>query len=110
MMSARGFLIAAEEDFGITSVEAQACGTPVVALARGGSLETVRDLDTPAPSGTFFHQQTPDAVAAAIRTLETHEDRFDREGMRAATMRFSPEAFRKNFSSVVNSALRHARP
>ena len=57
LRGARAFLFAAEEDFGILPVEAQACGTPVIAYGRGGSLETVRGLDAAAPTGAFFARQ-----------------------------------------------------
>uniref|UniRef100_UPI0010FAB60F glycosyltransferase n=1 Tax=Pseudomonas viridiflava TaxID=33069 RepID=UPI0010FAB60F len=51
MRSAKAFVFAAEEDFGISPVEAQACGTPVIAFAKGGDMETVRGLDHPQPTG-----------------------------------------------------------
>src|SRR6266404_5804267 len=53
---ARAFVFAAEEDFGISVVEAQACGTPVIAYGKGGALETVRDLSEPRPTGMFFDE------------------------------------------------------
>ncbi|OQA40766.1 MAG: D-inositol 3-phosphate glycosyltransferase [Candidatus Omnitrophica bacterium ADurb.Bin314] len=61
---ARALIFPAEEDFGIVPVEAQACGTPVIAYAKGGSLETVK-------SGVFFEHQTPEAVVDAVRRFET---------------------------------------
>ena len=70
LRGARAFLFAAEEDFGILPVEAQACGTPVIAYGRGGSLETVRGLDAAAPTGMFFARQEPDAVADAVRAFD----------------------------------------
>ncbi len=54
---ARAFIFAAEEDFGILPVEAQACGTPVIAYRRGGVLETVRGLEAAQPTGVFFDEQ-----------------------------------------------------
>jgi len=58
MQRARAFVFAAEEDFGITLVEAQACGTPVIALGKGGALETVVGLGSRGrPTGLFFHKQ-----------------------------------------------------
>jgi glycosyltransferase involved in cell wall biosynthesis len=53
MAGARAFVFAAEEDFGITPLEAQACGTPVIAFGRGGALETVRALGQIGPTGLF---------------------------------------------------------
>ncbi len=68
MQRARAFVFAAEEDFGIAPVEAQACGTPVIAYGRGGAAETVRAGET----GVFFHEQTAAAIAAAVRRFEGH--------------------------------------
>lgn len=62
LASARAFVFAAEEDFGILSVEAQACGTPVIALGRGGACETVIAEET----GLFFEQATPQALQHAL--------------------------------------------
>jgi glycosyltransferase involved in cell wall biosynthesis len=53
MQRAKAFVFAAEEDFGITPVEAQACGTPVIAFGKGGSLETIRSLENQHPTGVF---------------------------------------------------------
>lgn len=65
--SARGYLYAAEEDFGITQVEALAAGAPVIALGRAGTLDIVDD----GVSGVLFAEQTVDAVASAIERFET---------------------------------------
>jgi len=54
MQKAKAFVFAAEEDFGITPVEAQACGTPVIAFGKGGSLETVRPFGVDNPTGLFL--------------------------------------------------------
>lgn len=53
MKNAKAFVFAAEEDFGITPVEAQACGTPVIAFGKGGSLETIRPYGVNKPTGVF---------------------------------------------------------
>ena len=69
--SARAFLFAAQEDFGISPVEAQACGTPVIAYGVGGSRETVRDLRTETrPTGLLFDAQTPAALKAAVEAFD----------------------------------------
>ena len=82
---AAAVLMPGEEDFGIVPVEAQACGTPVVALARGGALETVRDGET----GVLFADATADAMAAALdRATRTS---FDRSRIRAHAEHFSRE-------------------
>ncbi|HEE1160993.1 TPA: glycosyltransferase family 4 protein, partial [Klebsiella pneumoniae] len=58
MRNAKAFVFAAEEDFGIIPVEAQACGTPVIAFGKGGALETIRPLGVDKPTGLFFQKQT----------------------------------------------------
>ncbi len=73
LQRARGFVFAAEEDFGILPVEAQACGTPVIAYGAGGSLETVLPAGNPLGmpgTGVFFAEQTSAAVCAAIIRFE----------------------------------------
>src|SRR6185436_11351267 len=67
MAAARAFVFAADEDFGIMPVEAQACGTPVIALGRGGAKETVIGGQT----GCFFETQTPEAIVSAVEQFET---------------------------------------
>ena len=67
MQRARAFLFAAEEDFGIVPVEAQACGTPVIAFGRGGAAETVVHGKT----GWFFSEQTPTSVQQAVQLFES---------------------------------------
>lgn len=57
MQKAKAFVFAAEEDFGITPVEAQACGTPVIAFGKGGSLETIRPLGVLNPTGIFLNSK-----------------------------------------------------
>jgi len=100
---ARAFLFAAEEDFGILPVEAQACGTPVIALGRGGALETVTSA-----TGRFFGEATPDAIAAAVRDfLSEPPPRAD--ACRANTERFSVGHFHAAISSyVADQWIQHA--
>lgn len=108
MQRAKAFVFAAEEDFGITPVEAQACGTPVIAFGRGGSLETVRGVgDSQLRTGAFFDAQTADDIVDAL-------DRFDAlprgqyrpQVCRANAERFAPEFFRNAFSEVVARSYR----
>jgi glycosyltransferase involved in cell wall biosynthesis len=82
---ATAVLLPGEEDFGIVPVEAQACGTPVVALARGGALETVRNDDT----GVLFREPTVDSMAGALERAGRLT--FDRGRIRANAERFSRE-------------------
>ncbi len=97
MQRARAFVFAAEEDFGIVPVEAQACGTPVIAFGRGGAAETVQDGTT----GIFFEEQTVESLGAAIRRFETMT--FDPASCRANAVRFAPERFRQEFTQFVDS-------
>ncbi len=94
---ARAFLFASREDFGIVLVEAQAAGTPVIALGQGGALETVRGLDDPAPSGHFFHHQRVEDVVEAIRTFERESYRILPTACRANALRFGVERFQREF-------------
>jgi glycosyltransferase involved in cell wall biosynthesis len=70
LQNAKAFIFAAEEDFGIAPLEAQACGTPVIAFAKGGALETLRGLQTDSPTGVFFYEQTPESIMQAVHTFE----------------------------------------
>src|SRR5918995_2627339 len=72
---ARAFVFAAEEDFGIAPLEAQACGTPVIAYQKGGSVETIRGLTSPQPTGVFYAEQSASAIKDAV-------EQFEREGGR----------------------------
>jgi glycosyltransferase involved in cell wall biosynthesis len=101
MQRAKAFVFAAEEDFGITPVEAQACGTPVIAYGRGGALETVRDLSTSAPTGLFFESQTVDGIVKAVRTFESDGARCTPANCRANAETFSEAHFRQQIQDLV---------
>lgn len=105
MQRARAFVFAAEEDFGITPVEAQACGTPVIAYGRGGSLETVRGRGDPARrTGVFFDAQTPEALIAAVEAFEALPVPIAPETCRRHAEDFAPERFRERFAAEVERA------
>ncbi|HVY52905.1 MAG TPA: glycosyltransferase family 4 protein, partial [Gammaproteobacteria bacterium] len=76
MQRAKAFIFAAEEDFGITPVEAQACGTPVIAYAKGGALETIKGFDQPNPTGVFFKEQSITSLQSAVQEFENHHERI----------------------------------
>jgi len=101
---ARAFIFASLEDFGIAPVEAQACGTPVIAYGRGGSVETVRGLHHTSPTGLFFDRQTPDAIVNAVKEFEANEDRFEPGAARRNAERFSPSAFEDAFLTALQRA------
>jgi glycosyltransferase involved in cell wall biosynthesis len=101
MQSAKALIIAPKEDFGMTSVEAQACGTAVVAFGQGGALETVRGLEKEKPTGIFFSQQSPEAICQAVEQFEKQRYSFTPENCRLNAVQFSKEIFQKQFSDVV---------
>lgn len=105
MQRARALVFAAEEDFGITPVEAQACGTPVIAFGRGGALETVRGLGHgPAPTGLWFGEQTEEAVADAVLRFDAAADQFSVQACRAQAERFSVDRFRSSLAAFVDAS------
>ncbi|MBK7973579.1 MAG: glycosyltransferase [Deltaproteobacteria bacterium] len=102
----RAFLHPADEDFGIAPVEAQAMGTPVIGHARGGLLETVRDLagaGRDEPTGVLFEPLTPDALRDAIDRFEAARGAFGAEAIRRHAQRFSTQVFRDEFAALVRS-------
>jgi len=101
MQRAKAFVFAAEEDFGIIPVEAQACGTPVIAYGKGGALETVRGPEHENPTGLFFPEQTVESLMDAVCRFERESERFKPADCRRNAVRFSPERFREEFSSFV---------
>jgi len=105
MQKARAFVFAAEEDFGIAPVEAQACGTPVIAYGRGGALESIRGLDADTPTGVFFREQTIESLIDAVGSFEKEAHRFSSEGCRENALRFSEERFRLEIDTFVQSCL-----
>jgi glycosyltransferase involved in cell wall biosynthesis len=98
---ARAFVFAAEEDFGIAPLEAQACGTPVIALGRGGAVETIRDLSDPKPTGVLFEQQTADAINHAITRFEASGLRISEAHCIENAARFSADRFRTELTAFV---------
>lgn len=101
MQRAKAFIFAAEEDFGIAPLEAQACGTPVIAFGKGGALETIRGLDHAEPTGLFFAEQTPDAIVAAINEFESLNEIIKHKSCRENSLRFSPKRFRAELKCYV---------
>jgi glycosyltransferase involved in cell wall biosynthesis len=104
LQRARAFVFAAEEDFGISIVEAQACGTPVIAFGKGGACETVIDDTQAKPTGVFFEEQTVASLQAAVARFESGAHKFKAENCRTNAERFSKAAFRNGFLSAVLKA------
>jgi glycosyltransferase involved in cell wall biosynthesis len=106
MARAKAYVFAAEEDFGIMPVEAQACGTPVIAYGRGGSLETVRGPEKDKPTGVFFHSQTEEAIVQAVRKFDAAAGAFTPDNCRDNAKRFARAKFRETFMAVVEEERR----
>lgn len=102
---AKAFIFAAEEDFGIAPVEAQAAGTPVIAYGRGGVTESVIARKT----GLFFGEQTPASIRGAIAAFESGRYTFDATEIRANAERFSPEVFARGMQDLVERTITGTR-
>lgn len=92
---AKALLFTAEEDFGITPLEAMACGTPVIAYGVGGATETVVDGKT----GLFFKRQTPESLMNAIQQFE--KTSFSPKAIRSHALTFDDTVFKKNIGNLV---------
>jgi glycosyltransferase involved in cell wall biosynthesis len=104
LKKARAFIFAAKEDFGIAPVEAQACGTPVIAYGRGGALETIRGIDQDSPTGLFFDEQTPQCMAKAVMDFEANSSKFQPEACRQNAQRFNISRFLEEFNAFVEKS------
>ena len=98
---AKAFLLAANEDFGITSIEAQSCYTPVIALKKGGYLETVIEGKT----GIFFEEQTCASLKEAIVKFENEKRIYNPTDFKTNVSRFSKEQFLLGFDQLINDTL-----
>ena len=106
---AKAFIFAAEEDFGIAPIEAQAAGVPVIAFGKGGILETVNGQFPDNPvlmenmTGVFFKEQTSGSLLEALSFFEENEKMFDKNIIRKNAQQFSIERFEKEFKDTVES-------
>ena len=101
--SARAFVFAAVEDFGIAPVEALALGTPVIALRRGGAAETVVDLPAARPTGVLFDEQSAEAIVEAVARFEQAGARIDAQACIARAALYAPQAFEARFGTWVDA-------
>jgi glycosyltransferase involved in cell wall biosynthesis len=99
IQKAKAFVFAAEEDFGIVPVEAQACGTPVIAYGKGGVLDSVKENET----GIFFKEQKSDSIIAAVKKFEKIENTFDLNVVRRNAEAFSIDNFKQKFKKFIDS-------
>ena len=100
LQKARGFIFAAEEDFGIIPVEAMACGTPVLAYGGGGALETIQEGRT----GLFFKEQTVESLLEGLGRFERGV--FDPKVVRQRAEEFSKERFQRELAEEVGKWLK----
>jgi len=112
MGKARAFVYAACEDFGIALVEAQACGTPVIAYGGGGALETVIDgrCDPHRGTGLFFEAQTATALVKAVETFRELQPHLAPEQCRHQALRFSPEVFHQAYGAFLEQCTQALPP
>ncbi len=97
LSKAKAFVFAAEEDFGILPVEAQACGTPVIAYGKGGVTETVIENKT----GVYFTEQKVSSIIEAITFFEGNIHLFDPGEIAKHAAQFSSERFKKQLSDYL---------
>jgi glycosyltransferase involved in cell wall biosynthesis len=106
----RAFLFAAEEDFGMAPVEAQACGRPVIAYGKGGALESIATANgfgsQARATGLFFHEQSVPALCDAMLAFEAREHEFDPKFIRDWARRFDSAYFIDGFRDLVDGALK----
>lgn len=103
MQHAKAFVFAAEEDFGITPIEAQACGTPVIAFGKGGALETIC-VERRERTGVFFFEQTVESIIHAVKCFENDCPILPQNCRRNAE-RFQVDIFRKEITSFIGKVL-----
>ena len=118
----RAFVFCGEEDFGISLLEAQATGRPVIALGRGGALETVipdrktwkPDTGIPEnktinPTGIFFYEQTSEDLIKAIQHFESVESQFDAEKIQEHAAQFDVAVYRDRIKKFIEERLQRHR-
>ncbi len=102
----RALLFPGEEDFGIVPVEANACGTPVIAYARGGATETIVPLGQPAATGAWFADQTVDSIAAALEQFERAQATLDPADARRQALKFERSRYESELLAYLASVVK----
>jgi glycosyltransferase involved in cell wall biosynthesis len=106
----RALLFPGEEDFGIVPVEAQACGTPVIAYGQGGATETVIPPGSRRePTGLWFPEQTADCFADTLQAFESHWGEFAPGAARRQALRFNHRRFEEELLGCLRAYLRPGR-
>lgn len=109
--SAKAFIFAAEEDFGIAPIEAQACGVPVIAFGKGGALETIvgsfatENNVKPSDTGIFFEKQTIDSLINAVDVFEKNSNKFDKQIIRNQALKFDTKRFESEFKETIEKII-----
>jgi glycosyltransferase involved in cell wall biosynthesis len=102
----KAFVHAGCEGFGISMLEAQACGTPVISIAQGGALEVVNNFgNSDKPTGILFYEQNVNSIVEAIEYFELNQDKIKHMNCLENAKRFSKEAFKKSFKEFVNQKI-----
>ena len=104
---AKAFIFPGVEDFGITPVEAMACGCPIIAYKKGGTLETVIDITEDSENGTglFYNESNANSLNRSIDEFENMKNSFSNTQMRKQANNFSVEKYKKSISKIVNQIL-----
>lgn len=113
IQNAKAFIFAAEEDFGIAPIEAQACGVPVIAFGKGGALETIignyssQNEVAKSDTGVFFEKQTVEELIKAIEVFEKNQDKFDKETIRNQALKFDTKRFEIEFKTTIDTIIKN---